>query len=95
MRLNGQPANVLARRHWWSDDLPRWMNRLAHYTCLWLLGSALSVPLLMWLRQRTLDQALEWVVIGAITGAVTYGIGLLVYELGRWWSREPSSSNGA
>ena len=81
MKLNSEPSNVLTRQHWWSDDAPRWMNRALRV--LWLVGSALVVPLLMLLLRRTVEQVADWPVMGAVTGATVYGIGLSVYRVGR------------
>ncbi len=87
MELNGEPANALFRRYWWSDAAPRWMNRLAHLICFYLTSSALAVPLLIWLRGRSINQALEAVGVGAMFGAMAYAIGLAVYQVGRWRAR--------
>ena len=95
MKLNNEPANVLGRKHWWSDDVPRWMNRLAHYVCIWLLAGALTVPIDMWWKHHTFDQSLDWLVMSAIGGAVAYGIALLVYEVGRSRSHARTTSSGA
>jgi hypothetical protein len=79
----------------WSDDFPRWMNRLAHLICSLLMGSALGGLLLMegW-RHRTVERSFEGLTFYAKIGSVVYGVGFLVYCFGLWRSRRRSSRTG-
>jgi hypothetical protein len=95
MKLDGEQASILGRRNSWFDGVPRWMNRLAHIICGLLVGDALTVPLGMWWKQRTFAESLDWLTMGAISGAIAYGVALVVYEVGRSRSAGRSSSSGA
>jgi len=89
MRLNGEPSNILMRGRVWSDDLPRWMNRLAHYTGLWLVGSALGCILMMVAKGQGFDYAMQRFAAPSLVATAMYGGGLLVASLGRFRARHP------
>ena len=95
MKLNGVPANVLTRSHWWSDDAPRWLTRLAHYVCCWLVGSSVLFLLNLWAGRLAVDRSHEWLTMSAVTGGIAYGVGLLIYQIGRRFSASRSTSAGA
>jgi hypothetical protein len=95
MKLDGQPASLFGRSHDWSDDLPRWFNRLAHFICLYLVGTGLGVPLVMWLRDKPFDRALEWMEIAGVNGAVVYACALAFCEVRRRWTSRRQSASGA
>jgi len=94
MKLDGVPGNVLMRRHWWSDDVPRWLNRLAHYTCCWVTASVL-VSLPGWLGRGAIERSNGWVTMAAVTGGVAYGVGIIVYKLAGWRSSGRPIAPGA
>ena len=95
MKLDGKPSNVLTRSHWWSDDAPPWLTRLAHYTCCWLVFGSILFLLNLWTGRAPVERSHEWLTITAVTGGVAYGVGLAVYQVRRRLSAHRSRAAGA
>jgi hypothetical protein len=82
MQSDGKPANVFARALRWADGLPPWMNSLAHFVCIWLVGGVLSVAFLMWWHHRSLKESFESLGVGAFLAATTYAVASVVHQFG-------------
>jgi hypothetical protein len=94
-KLDGEPINVLTRRHWWTDDMPQWMNRLAHATALWLSASLCGSLLLAWWKGLGIAGAAEMFARPAAFAAIYYTVGLAICWIRKVPFRPRATHDGA
>ncbi len=84
MALGKEPSNILMRPRWWSDDAPRWLNRLAHYSMVWLVVGVLYAVVRGSAAGRSLE---DRIAVPAIVGSATYALGFIVWRIQQWKRR--------
>jgi hypothetical protein len=87
------PQTTVGRKHW-SDDMPLWMNRHAHYTGLWIASMLLLSLAYGWMKGESFLSSLDRFTAPAAVGAASYAIYFLVYQFRRLRTAKKSVADG-